>query len=133
MFQLVMPRPTKRITSETLIWLASPICLRPLLRKTTPTASRIRPMIRMMTSLAMLQICVADEFDFEFLHKFADGRADQRVVLVFKVIKRGMGVKLGITGRELREKITEVGLVNECVLQESENVTGRFNAETTEL
>ena len=42
---------------------ASPICLRPLLRKTTPMASTVRAASNMMRIFVMLQILVTDQLD----------------------------------------------------------------------
>src|SRR5262249_42711133 len=97
-----------RAISAALTCCTSPIWRNPWLKSTTPTASRMSASRRIPISLAMLQVLVANEFDAQFAQQHLDARADQRVKLMFKLIQRGMRVKLGIAGRQERQQPADI-------------------------
>src|ERR1035441_4590331 len=73
---LVKPALTTFTSSATLTSFMSPICVMPILSDTTPADSKISPIIRIKSSLAMLQILVANQFDAEVVHLFLHTRTD---------------------------------------------------------
>src|ERR1039457_3236978 len=73
---LVAPALATFTYSATLTSLASPICVMPIFSETTPADSKINPMIRIKSNLAMLQILVANQLNAEFLNLLADARTD---------------------------------------------------------
>ena len=87
MLRLVKPRTTRRVTSESVIFRASPICFKPRLSKTTPMASKTRAMRRMMMSLVILEILVTEQLDFELFHELSDTRAGQGVQFILKLVE----------------------------------------------
>ena len=54
----------------------SPICVMPILSETTPADSKASPIMRIKSSLAMLQILIANQLDAEVLNLFLRARAD---------------------------------------------------------
>src|ERR1035441_2591001 len=62
---LVAPALTTFTSSATLTSFMSPICVMPLLSDTTPADSKISPIMRIKSSLAILQVLVANQFRSE--------------------------------------------------------------------
>src|SRR6266478_537259 len=84
----------------------SPARAIPFFKRTTPVDSKTSPINRIKSSLAMLQILVANELDAQLLNLRPHMRVDQGIELVLKFAGRGMGVKLGIAGRQRSEEHT---------------------------
>src|ERR1051326_8343961 len=121
---LAAPRRMMRPTSVALNLSTSPICFRPRLRKTTPTASSASASRRTVNTLVMSQILVTNQVHVVFLHQRTHSRADERVKFVPKFIERRMGVKLGIAGRQPRDQPGDVWLVHPTVLQQTKDSGG---------
>src|SRR5215472_10347700 len=97
MYGLVAPALTTRAISAPLTFLTSPISDMPFFRSTTPVDSKVSPIRRINKSLSIKvrsQIAVANQFDAQFARQCFHARADEGLELMFKVVQRGVGVKL---------------------------------------
>src|ERR1019366_9214963 len=110
-FILVTPALTTFTSSATLTPFMSPICVMPILSESTPADSKISPIMRMESNLIILHFLVANELDAELLNLLPHAGTDQGVKFILKFIKRGMGVKLGISRRKLREQAGDIGFI----------------------
>src|SRR5438477_6947520 len=128
MLGLTAPRRTTRATSVAVSFSTSPICFRPRLRKTTPTASSTSAISSTIKTLVMSQILVANQPHVVLLNERTNPRADQGLEFVLKFIERRVGVKLGITGRQPRNEPGDIRLVHPRVLQQAEDGRGVFDA-----
>src|ERR1035437_3284672 len=88
-FTLVTPALITLTNSATLTAFMSPICVIPILSETTPADSKISPIMRIESNLAILQILVANQLNAQLVDLFPHGRTDQGVKLILKFIKRG--------------------------------------------
>src|SRR5437016_4740370 len=129
---LVAPALVMRNTSAGTIFWTSPIWLMPFLSRTTPAASKTSPTSRINSSLAMLQVLVANQLDALCVNLCPHARADERIKFVSKFIKRGMRVKLGITGRKPRQQLRDVGFIDPLILQQPKDCASMADASTFE-
>src|SRR6266571_3345010 len=122
--RLVIPRPTTRAISAPLTDWTGPICFSQRLSQTTPTASKTSAIKRIIMSLAMLQILVANQFDVQRLDQPFHARTDEGLEFTGILVERRMRVKLGITRRQDRQQPREVAFVHACILQQPKHRLG---------
>src|SRR2546422_7620880 len=104
----------------------------PFLSRTTPAASKTSPISRISSSLAMLQVLVANQLDALCVNLCPHARADERIKFISKFIERGMRVKLGITGRKPRQQLRDVGFIDPLILQQPKDCASMADASTFE-
>src|SRR3989442_7384208 len=128
MLGLTAPRRMTRATSVAESFSTSPICFNPRLRKTTPTASSTSAISSTNKTLVMSQILVTNQPHVVLLNQRSNPRADQGLEFTLKFIERRVGVKLRITGRQLRDEPGDVLPIHARVLQQAEDGGRVFDA-----
>src|SRR6266542_7050952 len=128
MLGLTAPRRMTRATSVAVSFSTSTICFSPRLRKTTPTAASTSAISSTIKTLVMSQILVTNQPHVVLLNQGTDPRADQGLEFVLKFIERRVGVKLRITGRQLRNEPGDVLPIHARVLQKAEDGGRVFDA-----
>src|SRR5262245_24841452 len=109
MQELVAPLLTTRVNWPAWNVSRPPIWAMPFLRQTSPADSKMSPIIRTNSNLAILQVLVANQTDAQFSDLFAHTRTNQRFKLAPKLVERGMGVKLGIAWGKGRQEPADKG------------------------